>query len=71
VLSLGDPLSAAGEFIAKGTCAKMIENDDHLTIVAFIQSLFEADKAPLNKMENLSEWSRKALTEHLIREVLF
>ena len=71
VLSLGDPLSAAGEFIAKGTCAKMIENDDHLAIVAFIQSLFEADKAPLNKMENLSEWSRKALTERLIREVLF
>ena len=71
VLSLGDPLSAAGEFIAKGTCAKMIENDDHPSIVAFIQSLFEADKAPLNKMENLSEWSRKALTERLIREVLF
>jgi len=71
VLSLGDPLSAAGKFIAKGTCAKMIKNDDHLTIVAFIQSLFETDKAPLNKMENLSEWSRKALTERLIREVLF
>ena len=71
VLSLGDPLSAAGEFIAKGSCAKMIEHDDHPAIVAFIQSLFEADKAPLNKMENLSEWSRKALTERLIREVLF
>ena len=70
VLSLGDPLSAAGEFIAKGTCAKMIEHDDHPAIVAFMQSLFEADKVPLNKMENLSEWSRKALTERLIREVL-
>lgn len=70
VLSLGDPLSAAGEFIAKGTCAKMIEHDDHPAIVAFMQSLFEADKVPLNKMENLSEWSRKSLTERLIREVL-
>ncbi len=70
VLSLGDPLSAAGEFIAKGSCAKMIEHDDYLAIVAFMQSLFEADKVPLNKMENLSEWSRKALTERLIREVL-
>ena len=70
VLSLGDPLSAAGEFIAKGSCAKMIEHDDHPAIVAFMQSLFEADKVPLNKMENLSEWSRKSLTERLIREVL-
>lgn len=70
VLSIGDPLTAAGTFIAQGTCAKMIKSEDKAGILTFIQALFEADAPPINKMENLSEWSRKSITERLIKEVL-
>ena len=70
VLSLGDPLSAAGEFIAKGSCAKMIESDDHAAIHSFIQALFEGNNDQKNKMVDLDQWSRKAITQRLIKTVL-
>ena len=70
VLSIGDPLSAAGEFIAQGSCAKMLKREDHAAIYGFIQTLYEANKAQKNKMENLVQWSRKAITQYLIKTVL-
>ena len=70
VLSLGDPLSAAGEFIAKGSCAKMIDSEDHIAIRAFVQELFEGNIPQKNKMEDLEQWSRKAITQRLIKTVL-
>ena len=70
VLSLGDPLSAAGEFIAKGSCAKMIVREDHVAIYGFIQELFEENERPKNKMEDLDQWSRKVITQRLIKTVL-
>ena len=70
VLSLGDPLSAAGEFIAKGSCAKMIDSEDHIAIRAFVQELFEGNIPQKNKMEDLEHWSRKAITQRLIKTVL-
>ena len=70
VLSLGDPLSAAGEFIAQGSCAKMLKHEDHTAIHGFIQSLFDESKAHKNEMENLGQWSRKAITQRLIKTVL-
>lgn len=70
VLSLGDPFSAAGEFIAKGSCAKMIESDDHAAIHSFIQALFEGNNDQKNKMVDLDQWSRKAITQRLIKTVL-
>ena len=70
VLSLGDPFSAAGEFIAKGSCAKMIESDDHAAIHSFIQALYEGNNDQKNKMVDLDQWSRKAITQRLIKTVL-
>jgi len=70
VLSLGDPLSAAGEFIAKGSCAKMIDSEDHIAIRAFVKELFEGNIPQKNKMEDLEQWSRKAITQRLIKTVL-
>ena len=70
VLSLGDPFSAAGEFIAKGSCAKMIKSDDHAAIHSFIQALFEGNNDQKNKMADLDQWSRKAITQRLIKTVL-
>lgn len=70
VLSLGDPHTAAGTFIAQGTCAKMIKSEDKAGIFTFIKALYEADTTPINKMENLSEWSRKSITKSLIKKVL-
>ena len=70
VLSIGDPLSAAGEFIAQGSCVKMLKREDHAAIYGFIQALFEANKVQKNVMDNLDQWSRKAITQHLIKTVL-
>ena len=70
VLSIGDPLSAAGEFIAQGSCAKMIEREDQVAIHGFIQALYEVNKSQKNEMDKLDQWSRKSITQHLIKTVL-
>ena len=70
VLSLGNPLSAAGEFIAKGSCAKMIQSGDKDAILAFIQFLYQEGKPQKNSRNDIMQWSRKAITERLIKEVL-
>jgi hypothetical protein len=70
VLSIGYPLSDAGEFIAQGSCAKMIESEDQVAINGFIQALFEGNKAQKNVIENIDQWSRKAITQRLIKTVL-
>ena len=70
VISIGDPLSAAGEFIAQGSCAKMIEREDHAAIQGFIQTLYEVNKSQKNEMDKLDQWSRKSITQHLIKTVL-
>ena len=70
VLSIGNPLSAAGEFIAQGSCAKMIEREDQAAIYGFIQALYEVNKSQKNEMDKLDQWSRKSITQHLIKTVL-
>lgn len=70
VLSIGDPTSAAGKFMAQGSCAKMIQSDDQEAIVAFIQALVDQHPPQINKLKDLSLWSREAITEQLIKTVL-
>lgn len=70
VLSIGDPLSAAGEFIAQGSCANMIECEDQVAIHGFILALYEANKSQKNEMDKIDQWSRKSITQHLIKTVL-
>lgn len=70
VLSLGEPNSSAGAFIEKGSCAKMIQKEDISSIQNFIKGLYEMPHPQKNSMDNLTQWSREALTERLINQVL-
>ena len=70
VLSLGDPLSAAGKFIAQGSCARMIEPDQENEIFLFLEELYLANDQYKNIFPELKDWSRKAITKGLISKVL-
>jgi len=48
----------------------MIAREDHVAIYEFIQKLFEENEPPKNKMEDLDQWSRKVITQRLIKKVL-
>jgi len=48
----------------------MIECDDQAAIHGFIQALYGTNKAQKNDMDKLDQWSRKSITQHLIKTVL-
>ena len=70
VLSLGNPNSIAGKFVAKGSCAEMISPKNSKAIRTFVEMLYKATDLPKNKCSDLPLWSREALTQRLIAEVL-
>ncbi len=70
ILSLGDPNSEAGKFIAQGTCGVMLEPSQKNKIKTFIKQVIEGKGALKNSFPNLNNWSREALTHQLIKDVL-
>ena len=70
IVSLGDPLSAAGEFIAQGSCARMFTASQEKEIFTFLNELYFAEHAQQNAFPELQKWSREAICKQLIDEVL-
>lgn len=70
VLSLGDPSSTAGKFIAQGSCAQMISPDNSAAIQEFIQNLLDPPIPSTNDFPEIMRWSREAITRRLIEEIL-
>ncbi|MGB1020837.1 MAG: hypothetical protein ACPGVF_07020 [Flavobacteriaceae bacterium] len=70
ILSLGDPQSPAGTFLAQATHAKMIHPLNQEAIIAFISTAFKEKESLKNHFPQLEQWSRKALTQRLVEEVL-
>ena len=70
ILSIGDPSSAAGEFIAQGSCARMFKPSQEKEIFAFLNELYAAKQSPRNAFPQLQAWTREAICKQLIEEVL-
>ncbi|MGB2475897.1 MAG: hypothetical protein ACPIB2_04335, partial [Flavobacteriaceae bacterium] len=70
ILSIGDPLSAAGQFLAQGSNAKMLAEEDHQGILAYVENHYKGF-GQKNIFPQLEQWSRLALTKRLIKEVLY
>jgi len=70
VLSIGDPLSAAGEFLSKGTAAVMLNVTDAKEIQRFIIKTASEKGSLFNNFPELAQWSRESLTKRLIDDVL-
>ena len=70
VLSIGDPSSAAGEFIAQGSCARMFKASQEKEIFAFLNELYAAEDSPRNAFPQLQDWTREAICKQLIEKVL-
>ena len=70
VLSIGDPLSAAGEFLSQGTAAVMLNVTDAKEIQRFIIKTASKKGSLFNSFPELTQWSRESLTNRLIKEVL-
>ena len=70
VLSIGDPSSAAGEFIAQGSCARMFKPSQEKEIFAFLNELYAAKHSPRNTFPQLQAWTREAICRQFIEEVL-
>ena len=70
VLSIGDPSSAAGEFIAQGSCARMFKPTQEKEIFTFLNELYAAEDSPRNAFPQLQNWTREAICKQLIEEVL-
>ncbi|MCH1518059.1 MAG: hypothetical protein L7T62_05535 [Flavobacteriaceae bacterium] len=70
VLSIGDPLSAAGEFLSQGTAAVMLNVTDAKEIQRFIIKTASEKGSLFNNFPELTQWSRESLTKRLIDDVL-
>lgn len=70
VLSLGAPQSAAATFLAQGTAAKMFAAEDINGIRAFVAHCITQKGSLKNTVPQLAQWSRKAIAQRLIDEVL-
>ncbi|MGB2397572.1 MAG: hypothetical protein ACPH63_02590 [Flavobacteriaceae bacterium] len=70
ILSIGDPLSAAGQFLAQGSNAKMLAEEDHQGILTYVENHYKGF-GQKNIFPQLEQWSRLALTKRLIKEVLY
>jgi len=65
ILSLGDPNSAAGEFIAQGSHSWMVSPEDKRSLQNHLRTLLSAKKPLKNQFLQLHQWSREALTRKL------
>jgi hypothetical protein len=66
ILSIGNPDSEAGRFIAQGSAATMLDENDTNAILDFIQIAVTQKDSIRNTFPQLEEWSREALTLKLI-----
>ena len=70
ILSLGNPDTYAGNFLAQGTASKMFNRTQQKEIVSFIHDCLRNKGKAKNEFPKLEQWSRKALTHRLIKEIL-
>ena len=70
ILSLGDPQSAAAQFLMQGSAAQMIAPTDLPAISRFLKKVLEQPKPLQNSFPQLEQWSREALSKRLVHEVL-
>ncbi|MDA9326517.1 hypothetical protein N9Q92_00735 [Flavobacteriaceae bacterium] len=70
VLSIGDPNSEAGKFIAQGSAAKMLEAQDNQGILEFIEQVASQKDHLQNSFPNIERWSREGLTKRLVEEIM-
>ena len=66
ILSIGNLDSEAGRFIAQGSAATMLDENDTNAILDFIQIAVTQKDSIRNTFPQLEEWSREALTLKLI-----
>ena len=70
LLSRGDHTSPAAPFLPQGAQAWMVEEDDTPAMKKHLKALLEQKQQPKNTTPQLGEWSRMALTKHLVEVVL-
>ena len=70
ILSLGDPQSAAAQFLMQGSAAQMVAPTDLSAISQFLEKVLEQPKPLQNNFPQLEQWSREALSKRLVHEVL-
>ena len=70
MLSIGEPHSPAGKFLAQGSNSQMIRPNDIKGIVLYIEKIFNEKEKATNYFPKLIKWSRKALTKRLSEEIL-
>lgn len=68
ILSLGDPQSAAAQFLMQGSAAHMLRSDDMAGLQKVLHQLIQNSKTTKNIFPELTQWSRKALAQQLIQE---
>ena len=66
ILSLGDPQSAAAQFLMQGSAAQMIAPANIPAITQFLEKVLGQHKSIKNTFPELEQWSRKAIAEQLI-----
>jgi glycosyltransferase involved in cell wall biosynthesis len=69
IISIGNPNSQSGQFVAQGSNSWMIAQEDKKEMKKQLEFLMSQNKIK-NKMPHLNQWSRKAITQRLIDEVL-
>jgi RIO-like serine/threonine protein kinase len=69
IISIGNPNSLSGQLLAQGSNSWMIAPEDKKEIEKKFTLLLN-QKNTKNKLPQLNQWSRKAITQRLIEEVL-
>jgi len=69
ILSLGEPESPAGVFLAQASHTKMIHPQDQKAMLLFLEEVYKEKDSLRNYFPQLEQWSRKALTQRLIDKV--
>ena len=70
IISTGDPNSEAARFLNSGSHAWMVSEHNTSIIKKHLKDLLDQNIKRTNKTPNLESWSRRKLTQRLIKEVL-
>lgn len=70
VLSLGNPKSEAGRLLGKGSASAMITATDIPSIITFIRKAANQKGHWENEFSDRQQWSREAISERLVTEIL-
>ena len=70
VLSLGNPKSEAGRLLGKGSASAMITAKDIPSIITFIRKAANQKGHWENEFSDRQQWSREAISERLVTEIL-